>query len=83
MEGKGPSELLLNAKCVVVAKKLLPALQLLFFAVACVTHNETSSESTAWHFAVQGVLKVAVLMDNEYFYGTAEFSIPDYQLHSP
>lgn len=45
--GKGLSELLLNAKCIVLTKKLLPALQPLFFAVAYAIYNESSSESTS------------------------------------
>lgn len=50
--GKGQSELLLNAKCIVLTKKLLPALQPLFFAVARAIYNETSSESSSWWCAV-------------------------------
>lgn len=40
--GTGLSELLLNAKCVVLTKNLLRVLQPLFFAVAYVINNKTS-----------------------------------------
>lgn len=46
--GMGLPELLLNAKCVVLTKNLLPVLQLLFFAVAYVICNKISSEKISF-----------------------------------
>lgn len=81
--GKGLSELLLNARSMVLTKKLLPALQPLFFAVAYAIYNETSSQKYFMMVCCAVYVKVAVLVGNEYFYGSPEFSIPDYQSRSP